>query len=138
MDAAPHAQSSSQVTAAGSLVSAGFLGLLGTQFLTALNDNIFRWLAIGIGKDHVAAYLESQGGKKLVLVFDGPFRWFDARSIPSAKKYPHGVVEIDLDGSGKGQGRLLAGAKVDFAGGAVQVGEAAAQQLRVIQVSTAG
>ena len=35
-------------------MSAGFVGLLATQFLTALNDNIFRWLVIGIGKDHVA------------------------------------------------------------------------------------
>ncbi|GIW94716.1 MAG: hypothetical protein KatS3mg110_2757 [Pirellulaceae bacterium] len=36
------------------LRSRSFLALLVTQFLTALNDNIFRWLAIGIGKDYVA------------------------------------------------------------------------------------
>src|SRR5262245_12119657 len=35
------------------LVSASFLGLLFTQFLTATNDNIFRWLVIGVGKDYV-------------------------------------------------------------------------------------
>ncbi len=34
------------------LGSVGFQGLLWTQFFTALNDNIFRWLVIGIGKDH--------------------------------------------------------------------------------------
>lgn len=33
--------------------SPSFLGLLLTQLLTATNDNIFRWLAIGIGKDYV-------------------------------------------------------------------------------------
>jgi acyl-[acyl-carrier-protein]-phospholipid O-acyltransferase / long-chain-fatty-acid--[acyl-carrier-protein] ligase len=49
-----HASSSSNQTAGGSLLSAGFLGLLATQFLTATNDNIFRWLVIGIGKQHVA------------------------------------------------------------------------------------
>lgn len=38
----------------GAIFSAGFLSLLATQFLTALNDNILRWLVIGIGKDHVA------------------------------------------------------------------------------------
>src|SRR5262245_28345398 len=43
-------------SAGGKLVSPGFLGLLATQFLTAVNDNIFRWLVIGIGKDHVADY----------------------------------------------------------------------------------
>jgi acyl-[acyl-carrier-protein]-phospholipid O-acyltransferase/long-chain-fatty-acid--[acyl-carrier-protein] ligase len=50
----PHApESANGQTAGGSLFSAGFLGLLATQFLTAANDNIFRWLVIGIGKQHV-------------------------------------------------------------------------------------
>ena len=35
------------------LRSPSFLGLLVTQLLSAVNDNIFRWLAIGIGKDYV-------------------------------------------------------------------------------------
>lgn len=34
------------------LVSASFLGLLATQLLGATNDNILRWLVIGIGKDY--------------------------------------------------------------------------------------
>ncbi len=38
---------------ATSLWNLSFQGLLFTQFLTAVNDNIFRWLVIGIGKDHV-------------------------------------------------------------------------------------
>jgi acyl-[acyl-carrier-protein]-phospholipid O-acyltransferase / long-chain-fatty-acid--[acyl-carrier-protein] ligase len=41
--------------AGSSLLSPAFLGLLATQFLTALNDNVFRWLVIGIAKDHIAA-----------------------------------------------------------------------------------
>ena len=36
-----------------SLLSVSFVGLLLTQLLTAINDNIFRWLVIGIGKDYV-------------------------------------------------------------------------------------
>jgi acyl-[acyl-carrier-protein]-phospholipid O-acyltransferase/long-chain-fatty-acid--[acyl-carrier-protein] ligase len=36
------------------LWSSSFLGLLMTQFLVALNDNMFRWLVIPIGKDLVA------------------------------------------------------------------------------------
>ena len=35
-----------------SLLSATFLGLLFTQFLGATNDNILRWLVIGIGKQY--------------------------------------------------------------------------------------
>lgn len=37
----------------GGLRSLSFQGLLITQLLTATNDNVFRWLAIGIGKDYV-------------------------------------------------------------------------------------
>jgi len=36
---------------AGGLWSVSFVGLLVTQFLVALNDNMFRWLLIPIGKD---------------------------------------------------------------------------------------
>jgi acyl-[acyl-carrier-protein]-phospholipid O-acyltransferase / long-chain-fatty-acid--[acyl-carrier-protein] ligase len=39
------------------------LGLLATQFLTVTNDNIFRWLVIGVGKQHVP---ESQHGAILM------------------------------------------------------------------------
>ena len=35
------------------LTSASFQALLFTQLLTAVNDNIFRWLVIGVGKDFV-------------------------------------------------------------------------------------
>lgn len=45
------------------LLSASFLGLLFTQFLTAVNDNVFRWLVIGVGKDYGD---ESQANKILV------------------------------------------------------------------------
>ena len=36
------------------LRSKSFLGLLLTQLLTAINDNVFRWLVIGVGKDFVS------------------------------------------------------------------------------------
>ncbi|MFV2069966.1 MAG: MFS transporter, partial [Pirellulales bacterium] len=38
----------------GGLTSRSFLGLLVTQFLGATNDNILRWLAIGVGKQYAA------------------------------------------------------------------------------------
>ena len=45
--------STSTTAGGGGLRSLSFQGLLFTQLLTATNDNIFRWLAIGIGKDYV-------------------------------------------------------------------------------------
>src|SRR5438034_11408899 len=50
MDAANSSNLASSPAAGQPLLSAGFLGLLATQFLTATNDNIFRWLVIGLGK----------------------------------------------------------------------------------------
>lgn len=34
--------------------SPSFQGLLWTQWLTAINDNVFRWFVIGVGKDQIA------------------------------------------------------------------------------------
>jgi len=49
----------------GGLASASFLGLLVTQLLTAVNDNAFRWLVIGVGKQ----MLEQRGaGEDVALV----------------------------------------------------------------------
>src|SRR6185503_1399988 len=58
MDVAAPSDAPTQ-TAGKGLLSPSFLGLLVTQFLTAVNDNIFRWLVIGIGKDHVEAAIKS-------------------------------------------------------------------------------
>ena len=63
MDTAFAPESGNQPSAGSTLASAGFWGLLATQFLTATNDNIFRWLVIGLGKQHVP---ESQHGAILM------------------------------------------------------------------------
>ncbi len=38
----------------GGLTSPAFQGLLWTQWLTSINDNVFRWYVIGVGKDQFA------------------------------------------------------------------------------------
>lgn len=43
------------------VLSPSFLGLLVTQFLGAMNDSIFRWLAVFIGKDLVLEYYQGTG-----------------------------------------------------------------------------
>jgi acyl-[acyl-carrier-protein]-phospholipid O-acyltransferase / long-chain-fatty-acid--[acyl-carrier-protein] ligase len=53
--------------------SVSFWGLLLTQFLTTTNDNVFRWLVIGIGKDYVdsanAAYVLMAGTNCFILPY---------------------------------------------------------------------
>jgi acyl-[acyl-carrier-protein]-phospholipid O-acyltransferase/long-chain-fatty-acid--[acyl-carrier-protein] ligase len=57
----------------GPLWTTGFVGLLATQFLGAVNDNIFRWLVIGIGKEMVppesVSYVLMGGTACFVLPF---------------------------------------------------------------------
>lgn len=81
----------------------------------------------------VAAY-ESNG--KLTVVFEKPLNWFEGSRNPSAKKYPHGVVEIALDDNGKGQGKLMAGAQVKFAANGIEVSNPASE-MKLINVAAA-
>ena len=51
------------------LLSTTFIGLLLTQFLGATNDNILRWLVIGIGKEYVDEGSDQHGaGRRLRLL----------------------------------------------------------------------
>src|SRR3954453_165262 len=88
MDAAPASDSLTSKTAGQPLLSAGFLGLLATQFLTATNDNIFRWLVIGLGKQHLEkshhSAVVTAGTVCLVL----PYLLLAAPSGYLADKYP--------------------------------------------------
>jgi hypothetical protein len=88
----------------------------------------------------VVAAIETNGGsgKKLTVVFDKPLNWFDASRNPSAKKFPYGVVEIELDGQGKGQGKLIAGAQVKFGANGVEIANAAGEPMRIVNVATRG
>src|SRR6476659_1256255 len=94
MDAANASAPAANHSASGSLLSAGFLGLLATQFLTAANDNIFRWLVIGIGKQHVDASshgaILTAGTVCLVL----PYLVLAAAAGYLADKYPKRSVIV--------------------------------------------
>lgn len=70
----------------GGVGSASFVGLLVTQFLGAMNDNLFRWLVVPIGKYMVgpekASMAVSVGLAMLVLpfiIFAGPAGWLADR-----------------------------------------------------------
>ncbi|QEG35327.1 acyl-[ACP]--phospholipid O-acyltransferase [Bythopirellula goksoeyrii] len=72
----PTPSSDSDYTVGGgsrSLLSASFVGLLVTQFLGAANDNILRWLVIGIGKQYVApesvSWILAAGSAAFVLPY---------------------------------------------------------------------
>ena len=74
------------------LLSGSFLGLLFTQFLTAVNDNVFRWLVLGIGKDFVEP---SEVGTILMLgtvLFVVPYLGLAAVAGYLADRFPKNQV----------------------------------------------
>src|SRR5262245_2404976 len=94
MDSAHASDSNTTKTAGQPLLSAGFLGLLATQFLTATNDNIFRWLVIGLGKQHLDkshhSAIVTAGTVCLVL----PYLLLAAPSGYLADRYPKRSVIV--------------------------------------------
>lgn len=80
-------------TGEGRLWTPGFVGLLITQWLTAINDNVFRWLAIDIAKDflptdHTTALMLGSIG------FVAPFLILAAPAGFLADKFPKRAVIV--------------------------------------------
>ncbi len=72
-DSGPHNSELADGGGDRSLLAGSFLGLLVTQFLGAANDNILRWLVIGIGKQFVApervSWILAAGSAAFVLPY---------------------------------------------------------------------
>lgn len=79
---------------ATSVWSLSFQGLLWTQFLTAINDNVFRWYVIGVGKDQ---FLPENLGTLVVMgsaFFIFPYILFASVAGWLADRYPKRQVII--------------------------------------------
>lgn len=74
-----------------SVWSWGFFGLVATQFLTVTNDNIFRWLVIGIGKDYAPTQVNNilMAGTACVVL---PFLILAAPAGYLADRFPKRTV----------------------------------------------
>lgn len=85
----------------------------------------------------VAAF-ESQGNgvKTLTVVFDKPLNWFDSRNV-SAKKYPYGVIQIEMNGEAFGKGTLITGAEVKFGADGIEIVNAGGEPMRLVEVAAA-
>ena len=71
-----------------SLLSASFQGLLWSNLLTVINDNAFRWLVIGIGKDYFPP--EQQGWLLMIgsVLFVAPYLIFASVAGWLADRFP--------------------------------------------------
>jgi len=75
----------------GGLLSRSFLGLLVTQFLVSLNDNMFRWLVIPIGKELIGQDRALALGGALFLL---PFVIFTAPAGYLADRFSKRTVIV--------------------------------------------
>ncbi|MFO1093861.1 MAG: MFS transporter [Planctomycetaceae bacterium] len=79
----------------GKLRSAGYVGLLLTQFFGAFNDNMFRWLAVPIGQ----RVMKGENADTLALVLGGvcftlPYLLLVATAGSLADRYPNRSVIV--------------------------------------------
>ena len=84
-----------------------FQGLLWTQWLTAINDNVFRWFVIGVGKDQFApehhAFLLVVGSSFFIvpyILFASVAGWLADRYKKSQVIFACKVAEIVIMGIG--------------------------------------
>ena len=53
-----------------------------------------------------------EGGRRIVLATDRPIGFAEARVHGRTMDYPFTIIEMHLDATGKGQGKILAGTKI--------------------------
>ena len=76
------------------LWSPSFIGLLVTQFLGAMNDNMFRWLAVWIGKDMVGENYETTAVGVGLAMLSLPFIVFAAPAGYVADRFSKQTVIV--------------------------------------------
>ena len=55
-----------------------------------------------------------KGGRRVILVTDRPITFAELRQGSRSRDYEFGIIQLDLDEHGKGEGALLAAAKIKF------------------------
>jgi hypothetical protein len=77
---------------------------------------------------------EADGGRVVRLMIDRPISFREAANNLRSMDYPFSYIEIHLDASGKGDGKLIAAAKVTLAGNTVEIENLGAQPLKLLDV----
>ena len=98
------------------------------------------WIRIGTSLGyHVAVTrsFDTENGRVIRAVTDRPVQMFEVIRGLRSQDHPFGVLELQLDASGRGEGRLIAAAEVDFAeDGTLQIESLGTQPFRLMQVRT--
>jgi hypothetical protein len=80
---------------------------------------------------------ESDGGRVVRLMIDRPISFREAANNLRSMDYPFSYIEIHLDPSGKGDGKLIAAAKVSLSGNTVDIESLGVQPFKLLDVHSA-
>ena len=96
------------------------------------------WVRIGTSLGHVvgvARSIDTDGGRIIRAVTDRPIQLFEVRRGLRSVDYPFGFIELELDADGKGEGRLIAAAKLKFTqDGTLEIEQLGTRPFRLMKV----
>ncbi|HEX4962296.1 MAG TPA: hypothetical protein VF173_15780 [Thermoanaerobaculia bacterium] len=79
---------------------------------------------------------DGKGGRVVRLMLDRPISFRELTHDTLSTDYPFTHVELDLDASGQGEGKMIAAAKVSLEGNKVEIENLGSQPLRLLQVKS--
>jgi hypothetical protein len=117
-------------------------GLLEAKGPDALRDALWDleagYIRVGGGLGYPVAVARSKpdanGGRVIRLMMDRPISFRESVNNTRSTDYPFSYIELHLDRSGKGQGSMIAAAKVTITAGTLDIESYGNQPLRLLQV----
>jgi hypothetical protein len=116
-------------------------GLLAEKGAYSLRDELWKhsagYLRIGGRLGYPVAAVLSQDtatGRKLTVVLNRPLSPFEVQYYARSSMYPFAVLELDLDQSGAGEGKLIGAAKMKMHGDTLTIESLGIQPLRLLAV----
>ena len=120
----------------------GLVGVLAEQGPGGLETTLRKlergWFRIGAELGYpvsVARSIDTEDGRVIRAVIDRPIQMFEVMRGLRSADHPFGMIEIRIGSDGKGDGKLIAAAKVEFdAEGAVEIESLGTQPFRLMGV----
>lgn len=116
-------------------------GLIASRSPYAVRDELWKhsagYLRIGGRIGYPVAAVLSQDtatGRKLTVVLNRPLSGFEVQSFTRSSMYPFGVLELNLDRNGAGQGTMIGAAKMRMHGDTLTIESLGVQPLRLLAV----
>jgi hypothetical protein len=98
------------------------------------------WIQVGNSLGYHAAVIRSlptDSGRTIRVFTDRPIQFFESRRGLRSRDYPFGIIELQLDAEGKGEGQLIAAASAGFSKeGRLVIESYGTEPFRILNVKT--